>query len=584
MSSFIVFFTLFSILFQVNALNSCNLPVDWYGKWYQSKYTDLKTINRLSFIDRGQCIESRQDKYILYEKEENCYRCVFIMQKHHNVLQYRASYCTEHSDFYTNCNNLTPESELMTIYRHDPTPEKCPLSGLYAMSDSIKPDSSRESDRSYRNTFSSAFTSNECSGSASNKDSKIMQCSDDSMLKLQFGKCTNIPTFIIQCTAHWTEGNTNYLIGKVFDNKTQESGYRCLAYSEISTKEHSNTFANSDSNFIDLASRNMATNSDRSRLQIHVSQYEFCRNIDNVIDEQLSFSFKKVIGVESHIAPPPSISKRHSIKTHRRYKSRSRHDLCKFPRWLNKKWRDLKQTKLFMLDARLNSLLIMDEKNSVIINKYSCEKMRSKRISSVQAIVKSLHGCSIGYQCLTISKKSDFVLELKFGRINYDSADIDCNEEDYISKEFVFVDTAYGVTCPLKQGLYEKLDTRSNDIHKALLLQEDSKYKFVNKERYEDQSKEPCKYLTQTQTLQVGCQNDQQYSLRTKLCYPNQEQRMDNESDSSIQRTQYTQIESEIDLVCLAHWKQAGNQIIVSRTMTDEILCSVSVIKMRTKH
>ena len=57
------------------------------------------------------------------------------MQKHLNVLQYRASmkysikklfpfyfssnlgYCTEQSDFYSNCINLSPESELVTIYR-----------------------------------------------------------------------------------------------------------------------------------------------------------------------------------------------------------------------------------------------------------------------------------------------------------------------------------------------------------------------------------------------------------------------------------------------------------------------------------
>ena len=37
----------------------------------------------------------------------------------------------------------------------------------------------------------------------------------------------------------------------------------------------------------------------------------------------------------------------------------------------------------------------------------------------------------------------------------------------------------------------------------------------------------------------------------------------------------YTQLESEINLVCLAHWKHNGNHVIVSRTMTNEVLCSV---------
>lgn len=37
----------------------------------------------------------------------------------------------------------------------------------------------------------------------------------------------------------------------------------------------------------------------------------------------------------------------------------------------------------------------------------------------------------------------------------------------------------------------------------------------------------------------------------------------------------YTQIESEINLVCLAFWEQDGNNVVVSRTMSNEILCSI---------
>ncbi len=176
---------------------TCNLPTQWAGKWYQSKYTELRTIDSKNFINRGECTENKQDKYIFYEKNENCYRCIFIMQKHSNVLQYRASYCTEDPDFYTNCNNLTPESELVTIYRHESVPEKCPLGGLYVMSASGQ--KSHETDtRSYRNTnvLNPYETSEnkECTESNKNRNSMIMECSDDSMIKLQFGKCTNIPS------------------------------------------------------------------------------------------------------------------------------------------------------------------------------------------------------------------------------------------------------------------------------------------------------------------------------------------------------------------------------------------------------
>lgn len=104
--------------------------------------------------------------------------------------------------------------------------------------------------------------------------------------------------FIVQCTAHWSEGNTNYLIGKVFSNDTQRTSYRCLAYTELPASEAtlSRTAAaqRNDPNFIDLSGKKSdGYQTARTTLQIHVSQDEFCRNIDNVIDEQFSFTFSK---------------------------------------------------------------------------------------------------------------------------------------------------------------------------------------------------------------------------------------------------------------------------------------------------
>jgi hypothetical protein len=126
-------------------------------------------------------------------------------------------------------------------------------------------------------------------------------------------------------------------------------------------------------------------------------------------------------------------------------------------------------------------------------------------------------------------------------------------------------------------------------MHRSPLSEED----VTNRATTSTSTQEPCKYLTQTQTLQVGCISDQQYSLKTKLCYPNhQYNRYDEVNDNNNENSQtpfssstssfkltttaYTQLESEINLVCLAYWKSDGNHIIVSRTMTNEILCSVS--------
>lgn len=211
---------------------------------------------------------------------------------------------------------------------------------------------------------------------------------------------------------------------------------------------------------------------------------------------------------------------------------------------------------------------------------------------------------SSGYQCVTINSKSDYVLEIKFGKISYESAssvkcgnDEDMHEHDYISQEYVYVDTNYGVKCPLKTGVYEKLNPKVSNHQKHQRFSSNSgssEYSLSSSQSLSSSTaNEPCKYLTQTQTLQVGCQNEQQYSLRTKLCYPNHQYngRQYNDAATSADQpkqqphhhhnqqqpttTAYTQLESEINLVCLAHWRHNNHHVIVSRTMSNEILCSV---------
>lgn len=99
------------------------------------------------------------------------------MQKHSNVLQYRTSYCSEKRDFEFNCQNLTPESELFTIYRDNSLSENCQLNGLYTIHNS-------HNEKTNIQNFPKR---------CDDRDSSIMECSDQSILKLHFGKCVNMP-------------------------------------------------------------------------------------------------------------------------------------------------------------------------------------------------------------------------------------------------------------------------------------------------------------------------------------------------------------------------------------------------------
>ena len=207
--------------------------------------------------------------------------------------------------------------------------------------------------------------------------------------------------------AHWTEGNTNYLIGRVTDESSQKPTYKCIVYNE-----HTNGPANvingnnrqsreqQNQDFIDLSAYNNEYSMESSKIQLSVSQDEFCRNIDNLVDDQsVSYIFTKLYGSKYNNLPSVSVSS-FDLRLSRsaiNIKSPNRHKLintnCKFPKWLNKKWHNLKQTKLFTLDYKLDSLLVVDEKNSIVMNKYTCSHMKSVRKNSfVQAIVKSLNG------------------------------------------------------------------------------------------------------------------------------------------------------------------------------------------------
>ncbi|RNA21621.1 hypothetical protein BpHYR1_038337 [Brachionus plicatilis] len=550
MESCTSYLIIFLLVFINKVTSRCHLPDQWTGKWYQSNGIDLLNINKTNFMNRGICIEHNQDKFLFFEKHE-CYRCIFIMQKHLNVLQYRTSYCSEHSDFELNCQNLSPESELFTIYRDNSQAEKCPIDGMYAIQ------SSQNENRLFQ-----SFPKK-----CEDKDSVIMQCSDQSMLKIHFGKCANMPNYVINCIAHWSEGNTNYLIGRVELNN-QKSVYKCLAYMQSAQSYQRRALRNE--NFVDINVKNRNDESKDDVLQILISQDEFCRNIDNIIDDQFSFKFNKVIESPHLIASAHALMSTGSNFTRQQVLRRGSHfhTGCRFPRWLNKKWHDLKQTKSYSLNYRLDSLIITDDKNSLVINKFTCWHLKSRKSNHFQAVVKSLNACTSGFQCITINAKSDYVLEIKLGEISQDNRMLDCSSENYISQDFAYVDTNYGVKCPLKSGLYKRLSSQT--------INERSWRPARDQQKINEQ--EPCRFLTQSQSLQVGCVSHEQYSLRTKLCYPNNQENKDFSSvDSFAAKTtaSYTQIESEINLVCLAFWEQDGNNVVVSRTMSNEILCSI---------
>ena len=89
--------------------HNCLLPQTWLGSWSFNSGTDqaqtqskpggsspnypLKRnrIDRIGFLNKGNCVMSRQERYFFYDNVNKCHRCLFVIQRHYNVLQYRES-------------------------------------------------------------------------------------------------------------------------------------------------------------------------------------------------------------------------------------------------------------------------------------------------------------------------------------------------------------------------------------------------------------------------------------------------------------------------------------------------------------
>ena len=187
------------------------------------------------------------------------------------------------------------------------------------------------------------------------------------------------------------EGSTNYLIGKL-ENNNQKPIYKCLAYIELT--QSSQVRVPRNENFISLNKMKRNDGNKGNTIQMLISQDEFCRNIDNIIDDQFSFKFNKVYDSQHLIVTNALVRKQSNLIIEKSYKQLySNFNVnCKFPRWMNKKWHNLKQAKSYALDYRLDTLIINDVKKSIIINKYTCWHIKSRRQNHFQAVVKSLNG------------------------------------------------------------------------------------------------------------------------------------------------------------------------------------------------
>jgi hypothetical protein len=370
----------------------CELPSSWSGGWSSRIYTKDSSpnnnntlnnlINRNQFLSKGFCTDNKDERYLFYNRNEKCYRCLFVIQKHYNILQFRETHCDENVKRLDElCNYLSPDLPLITLIRENAMTERCPLRDSYKLmienDKDASPFNSFDSSPSFYHSFNSLSTT-KTNSKCNNKDkvnsNLITKCPDETMLRLDLNDCdisNDIDSFLVKrqtssenerikrfinakhhhhrhnhryfsrqkkqinddyngllshCIAHWSEGSINYLMIK--EEKKQsphQHHHRCLVFKDL------------DQPFKDTNTNNNLLNPKNNLVQLSLSDDEMCRDLTFATNGLNSFVLNKVDINES--------------------KDRETMNTCKFPRLLNKKWRNLDQTN-FAINLNSNMLHI----------------------------------------------------------------------------------------------------------------------------------------------------------------------------------------------------------------------------------
>nr|XP_023027792.1 uncharacterized protein LOC111515825 [Leptinotarsa decemlineata] len=221
-TSFIIHLTFFLIVLEFTSTfkqpGTCFFPERWEGTWFQSGVRQPILIEGPRLSNKGRCLNSDGDKFLLVDEKRACYRCVVIHEKHINVLQYKETYCHSRETLPTLCALITGDALLYSMFRENAVPIPCPFRGPFT------------------------FTYNRGHGECRSPVSSIEACTEDSKLLLSYQACPDVhgsesAIEELQCLASWKEGSSRYLVGKLHHGHatSNEDRYRCFVYEKAST-------------------------------------------------------------------------------------------------------------------------------------------------------------------------------------------------------------------------------------------------------------------------------------------------------------------------------------------------------------
>ena len=197
----------------------CFFPLAWHGSYFHLGFSSPLHLENSTLSEKGRCVESFGSHYVMEDEDrgERCWRCMTIFRKHHNVLQYKESYCETYFDtFESLCENIAGDSPMYSMFRREGEPVRCPFKGPFSFS--------------YSKGGSGL---NMCSYPRSYLDS----CTSHHRLQVDFQACTDVQgsesvAEQLQCLAHWREGSKHYMVAQMDRQHvySDEAKYRCFVY------------------------------------------------------------------------------------------------------------------------------------------------------------------------------------------------------------------------------------------------------------------------------------------------------------------------------------------------------------------
>ncbi|KAG8195918.1 hypothetical protein JTE90_001152 [Oedothorax gibbosus] len=369
--------------------SGCEFPAKWTGTWFQKGVHPPIKIEKDIFSLKGKCLSADAHMFYIEDKNEKCYRCVVIYEKHPNVLQYRETYCDGFKSLHQACSTINADAPLYSLFRMDSNPVPCQLKGPFI------------------------FTYNRGHGECQDPMSTIDSCTDDSKLLFRFQACADVKgtessVEELSCHAVWKEGSYHYLVGKMANEMhhnlpfTDDNAYRCFVFDFLSDKGGIQMSQSSDATCDGL-----------------ISPWEGSRTMR---------LYKSKHPTPSCQFPPwaTNTHKWHTLDSRRVYKFSPHNNTFRVSHF-----RDTHH-----LDARF---LCIEEVDTSMPN-------------SSTYIAYSMSGCKNGFVCMKIYKRNNHVIEIQFGDMARSKQEA-CNSafsDMYTNKEFVtlIAHSATPSSCP----------------------------------------------------------------------------------------------------------------------------------------